>query len=105
MFKGITEKFDELFLMEFFQQTKRVNKEKSFKKKILALREFLRICEKHGIKKTSKCSFIQLRRISKDFDPALRNLGEKCWMFMLGKMMPKDTVDSYPNYCKELYGS
>jgi hypothetical protein len=104
MFDDITEAFDKLFLMEFFKQTNRINKEKSFKKKCMAFKEFLKLCETRGIKKTSKINYMHLKHLMKTIDPALTKLTTNAISFMLLNLMPKDTVESYRSYCKELYG-
>lgn len=104
MFKAITEELDKLFMMEFFQQNRKVHKEKNFKKKLLAFKEFIRICDKRGIGKADKFAHIYFIKISKILDPALKKLSMAGFRFMFTNFMPKDTVPKYDKYCDELYG-
>lgn len=104
MFSDLTDTMDEMFLMEFFRQIPRKYKEKNFKKKAYAFREFIRACKKMGITKTTKLTPILTKRFTESVDPTLSNLAKEALHYFLSGMMPRDVVSSYPRYCNEVYG-
>lgn len=95
---------DELFLIEFFRQSNRKYREKNFKKKCFAFKEFIRICNTKGLKKTDKITPMMSKRFVDAIDPTLQPLAKEALNFLLSGMFPKDVVTSYKSYCQELYG-
>ena len=105
MFDGILGVYDEMFLMEYFQDTFRQYKVRRFDRKVDAVLEFIRICGELKIGKTSKYSVRDLRRI---MDRVVRKenirLIAMAYKTMTGRMHPRDTVISYSKHCKDIYG-